>query len=136
MTVEVAETTTSFFIDYSYFTCYDDGYCWQHDTAWKETSKQVAVESALEAQILSLQQDAAWRQRSWCKSCGQPRSFPLRIRQVVHERTSDGFERTTEAVVPLPVSEKCPCGVQFFPVLGEEACHSLVPSSSKESLCQ
>jgi hypothetical protein len=94
-----------------------------HMLAWGDAHKDITASTDVEAQLASLSDEFRQPCSGW--HFREQRAFPVKIVKHVHEETADGFVRDTELEVPLPRSERCPCGKVYWPVNGEQACHSL-----------
>jgi hypothetical protein len=89
---------------------------------WYVFSKDIEAKTDKEAQRASLGDD--FRRKEICYH-GRF-SHPIKIIKTVVEMTLDGFRRVTVSEVPLPTKKRCPCGKDYWPVLDEKPCHSLV----------
>lgn len=120
---ENIQTTATYSVEVSVPWCFDDGHP-VHDQGWEKKIEPIEANSDREAQLLSLE----LRKPEFCYHGRY--SITHRIIKTVREVTEDGFERETSYDIPVPRKKKCPCGREYWPVKGEEACHAIVPADS------
>ena len=112
------ERNVLYIIHYKYSWVFDDDSpsgIGDHITNWSATNEVLEATTDREAQLASM-----------ASKFHDNDHLITGIEKVVHEVTSDGFERTTTSKVPLPHSKTCPCGKVYWPIKGETACHELI----------
>ena len=114
--------TVSYQIAYSSPTCFDDGGI-SHDQYYSDYTDKITAASDEEAQRISLSDK--YHRREYCRHGRH--SHTTGITKTVTETTEDGWERVTTTAVPLPTKKWCACRREYWPILGEKACHELVP---------
>ena len=110
--------------EYHYWSCYDDGGL-GHDISSNKATTTLKSTNDKDARIEAQNADREYQKRG--KSChdqpGPP--YVVKVIKTVHEKTDDGFERTTKIDLSLPTIKRCPCGKSYVPLRGEKACHEL-----------
>lgn len=127
MTQQIGRKTV-YTIHYRYPTCYDDGLPF-HDEFYNDAAKVVEVKTDSEAQVASLADE--FHRKEYCYHGRH--SYTTKITKKVTETAEDGWVRVTESEVPRPTKKRCPCGQQYWPVLGEKPCHELRRKSDKQA---
>jgi len=120
---KVATRTVQYEIHYAYPYCFETSpEQIDHDLAWGEEIEIVEARTDREAQRISLE-DRFWKR----ESCRHGRSYhTTKIVKRIHEETADEFVRDTEKEISRPKWRQCACGLRYWPVLDQRACHELV----------